>query len=285
MSRTGSRPPSAARRSSRLRRFGRGPGARLVGKIEARNPGGSVKDRIGRGDDRGRRAARACSGPGGTLVEPTSGNTGIALAFVAAAKGYRLILTMPERCAQERVALLRCLGAEVVLTPGTLMGEAVERAARVVARTPGAVMLQQFENPANPEAHRRPRPWRSGRTPTARSTVVVAGVGHGRHHHRRRRGAEGRRSPACAWSPSSPPSAAVLSGGAPAAHHPGHRRRLRPDDPEPRAHRRGRGRHRGRRVRSRAPAGARGGHPRRHLGGRALAARAGVARAPRMRAR
>src|SRR5581483_2408195 len=85
--------------------------------------------------------------PGGTLIEPTSGNTGIGLAVVAAAKGYRLILTLPERMSKERIALLRYLGAEVVLTPGVLMQPAVDKAKELLAQTPGAVMLDQFSNP------------------------------------------------------------------------------------------------------------------------------------------
>jgi cysteine synthase len=90
-----------------------------------------------------------------TLVESTGGNTGIGLAFTAAVRGYRLILTMPESMSTERVALLRHLGAQVVLTPGILMGEAVAEAHRIAAETPGAVLLNQFANPANPEVHRR----------------------------------------------------------------------------------------------------------------------------------
>ena len=130
-------------------------GARLFAKLESRNPCGSVKDRVGHRPDRGRRARAGILKPGAMLVEPTSGNTGIALAFVAAAKGYALTLIMPEHISQERVALLRMLGAEIVFTPGSLMREAVRRAEEIAAQTPGAVMLQQFRNPANPEIHRR----------------------------------------------------------------------------------------------------------------------------------
>src|SRR5688500_1953211 len=106
----------------RLRRLGKGLPATLIAKVESRNPGGSVKDRIGLAmiEDAERRGALK---PGSVLVEPTSGNTGIALAMLAAAKGYRLILTMPESMSVERVALLRGFGAEVVRTPGTLMLE------------------------------------------------------------------------------------------------------------------------------------------------------------------
>src|SRR6476660_146595 len=110
-----------------LRRIGAGLPGRLVGKLESRNPCGSVKDRIGvamiEDAERTGRLVR-----GGTIVEATSGNTGIALAFLAAARGYRLLLTMPERMSAERIALLRYLGADVVLTPGTLMREARAKA-------------------------------------------------------------------------------------------------------------------------------------------------------------
>src|SRR5579859_3640851 len=129
-------------------------GASVLVKVESRNPCGSVKDRVGVAlvEDAERRGVLT---PGALLVEPTSGNTGIALAFVAAAKGYRLRLTMPEHISKERVAFLRMLGAEIVFTPGSLMREAVRKAEELVAATPGAVMLQQFRNPANPEIHRR----------------------------------------------------------------------------------------------------------------------------------
>jgi len=119
-----------------------------------RNPCASVKDRVGVSliEDAERRGVLR---PGMTLVEATGGNTGIGLAFAAAIRGYRLILTMPETMSTERVALLRHLGAEVVLTPGILMGEAVARAMQIVGETPNAIMLDQFRNPANPEVHRR----------------------------------------------------------------------------------------------------------------------------------
>jgi cysteine synthase A len=136
-----------------LRRIGRETGARLLAKLESRNPGGSVKDRIAVAmiEDAERRGTLA---PGGVIVEATSGNTGIALAFVAATKGYTLHVTMPERMSKERLALLRYLGARVTLTPGTLMREAVDKAEELRRSTPGAVALDQFKNPANPEAHR-----------------------------------------------------------------------------------------------------------------------------------
>jgi cysteine synthase A len=119
-----------------------------------RNPCGSVKDRVGVAliEEAERRGVLR---PGMTLVEATGGNTGIGLAFVAAIRGYRLILIMPETMSKERVALLRHLGAEVVLTPGILMGDAVARAVELVKQIPDAIMLDQFTNPANPEVHRR----------------------------------------------------------------------------------------------------------------------------------
>jgi cysteine synthase len=127
---------------------------RVVAKLEMRNPCGSVKDRLGAAliEDAERRGSLR---PGMTIVEPTGGNTGIGLAHVAAIKGYRLILTMPESMSRERVALLRHLGAEVVLTPGILMTDAVAQAQKIVGETPNALMLDQFSNPANPALHRQ----------------------------------------------------------------------------------------------------------------------------------
>lgn len=137
-----------------LGRLARDLPGRILAKLELRNPCGSVKDRVGVAliDDAEEREALS---PGMTIVEATGGNTGIGLAFVAAVRGYRLILTMPETMSVERVALLRHLGAEVILTPGILMGDAVARAAQLVEESPEAIMLDQFGNPANPEVHRR----------------------------------------------------------------------------------------------------------------------------------
>jgi cysteine synthase A len=138
----------------KLGRLAKGLPGRVVAKLEMFNPCGSVKDRLGVAliEDAERRGDLR---PGMTLIEATGGNTGIGLAFAAAVRGYRLILTMPETMSVERVALLRHLGAEVVLTPGILMGEAVARARQLVKDTPGSIMLDQFTNPANPEIHRR----------------------------------------------------------------------------------------------------------------------------------
>ncbi|HEX3593900.1 MAG TPA: cysteine synthase A [Polyangiaceae bacterium] len=160
-----------------LGRLGAGLPGRLAVKLESRNPGGSVKDRIGVAmiEDA---EMRGILKPGATLVESTSGNTGIALAFIAAARGYSLKLTMPERMSSERVALLRYLGADVVLTPGSLMREAVVRA-NELEREMGAVQLRQFENPANPEAHRRTTAVEIWDDTRGEVDVFVAGVGTG----------------------------------------------------------------------------------------------------------
>lgn len=135
-----------------LARIAKGLPGRVLGKLEMRNPCGSVKDRVGVAliEDAERRGVLR---PGMTLVEATGGNTGIGLAFAAATRGYRLILTMPETMSTERVALLRHLGAEVVLTPGILMGDAVRRAQVILRDTPDSYMLDQFTNPANPRIH------------------------------------------------------------------------------------------------------------------------------------
>src|SRR5271170_4594784 len=137
-----------------LPRLSHGLPGRIVAKLEMRNPCGSVKDRLGVAliEDAERRGVLK---PGITLIEPTGGNTGIGLAFAAAIRGYRLILTMPESMSKERVALLRHLGAEVTLTPGILMNDAVARARQLNAEIPNSLMLDQFRNPANPEIHRR----------------------------------------------------------------------------------------------------------------------------------
>jgi cysteine synthase len=136
-----------------LARVSRDLPGRIFAKLEMRNPCGSVKDRVGLAlIDDAERSGRLQ--PGATIVEATGGNTGIGLAFVAAIRGYRLVLTMPETMSIERVALLRYLGAEVVLTPGILMNDAVARAVAIAAEIPGAVRLDQFANPANPRLHR-----------------------------------------------------------------------------------------------------------------------------------
>jgi cysteine synthase A len=161
-----------------LHRVSRGLPGRIVGKLESHNPCGSVKDRIGVAMvDEAERSGRLK--PGATLIEPTSGNTGIALAFVAAARGYRLIVTMPERMSAERAALLRYLGAEVVNTPGTLMREAVARAEELNRQIPGSLVLGQFSNPANPEIHRKTTAVEIWDDTDGQIDIFVAGVGTG----------------------------------------------------------------------------------------------------------
>ncbi|MEQ8440715.1 MAG: cysteine synthase A [Alphaproteobacteria bacterium] len=158
----------------------RGVDAEILAKLEYFNPLSSVKDRIGSAminalEEQGRAT------PGKTvLVEPTSGNTGIALAFVAAAKGYRLILTMPESMSTERRRMLKLLGAELDLTPAELgMKGAIERAEELVAQLGDAVIPQQFVNPANPEIHRKTTAEEIWKDTDGRVDVLVAGVGTG----------------------------------------------------------------------------------------------------------
>jgi cysteine synthase len=139
----------------RLNRMPQKGWAEMLVKLESFNPGGSVKDRIGLSMIEAAEREGQLK-PGGTIVEPTSGNTGIGLAMVAAAKGYKVILTMPEEYSVERITLLRAYGAEVVLTPREqAMQGAIDKAEELVRENPGYFMPQQFKNPANPEIHRK----------------------------------------------------------------------------------------------------------------------------------
>ena len=163
----------------RLNRISDGAAATVLVKLESFNPLSSVKDRIGAAmiEDAEKRGLLKKNA---TIIEPTSGNTGIALAFVAAAKGYRLILTMPETMSMERRQLLKILGAELVLTPGSEgMNGAIKKAEELLAATPNSFMPQQFNNPANPEVHRRTTAEEIWRDTDGELDIVVAAVGTG----------------------------------------------------------------------------------------------------------
>jgi cysteine synthase A len=163
----------------RLNRLTQGLSATVLVKLESSNPLGSVKDRIGVAMiEAGEKSGKLRSG--GLIVEPTSGNTGIALAFVAAARGYKLILTMPETMSMERRQLLKILGAELVLTEGAKgMRGAVEKAEEIAKNTPGAYMPQQFNNSANPEVHRRTTGEEIWEDTDGTVDIFVAAVGTG----------------------------------------------------------------------------------------------------------
>lgn len=202
-----------------LGRFSREKGlsSPLVAKLEYFNPAGSVKDRVALSlvEDAERRGVL---GQGGTIIEPTSGNTGIGLAMVATIRGYRLILTMPETMSVERRKLLKALGAEIVLTPGAEgMPGAIAEAERLKESISGAVILQQFENPANVEAHRRTTAQEIWRDADGKIDIFVACVGTGGT-------VTGIGSVLKEKNPSvrivavEPASSPVLSGGKPGAH-------------------------------------------------------------------
>lgn len=163
----------------RLNRLTEGLGAEVLTKLEFYNPGSSVKDRLGYALIQAAEESGELE-PGGTIVESTSGNTGISLALIGAARGYKVILTMPASMSKERRALLKAYGAELVLTdPYKGMTEAVETAKRIVAETPGAVLARQFDHPANPEIHRRTTAEEIWRDTNGDVDWFVAGSGTG----------------------------------------------------------------------------------------------------------
>ena len=191
--------------------------ARVLGKYEATNPGGSVKDRIALAiiDDAERTGRLA---PGGTIIEPTSGNTGVGLAMIAAARGYRMILVMPETMSIERRKLAASYGAEIVLTPGAQgMKGAIARADELLAQIPGAIIAGQFVNPANPLAHYQttgPEVWA---TTEGTVDVLVAGVGTGGTVSGAGKFLK-EKKPGVTVVAVEPAESPVLSGGAPGAH-------------------------------------------------------------------
>jgi len=163
----------------RLNRVTEGAGATVLAKLEFYNPSSSVKDRLAIAVVDAAEASGELK-PGGTIVEATSGNTGIALAMVAAARGYKAVLTMPETMSNERRMLLRAYGATLILTPGPEgMTGAVNEAVKVAAEIPGAVLARQFENPANPEIHRKTTAEEIWRDTDGAVDAFVAGVGTG----------------------------------------------------------------------------------------------------------
>jgi cysteine synthase A len=199
-----------------LDRLAAGLPARVLAKLEMRNPAGSVKDRLGLAliDDAERNRGLK---PGMTLIEATGGNTGIGLAFVAAVRGYELMLTMPESMSAERVALLRHLGAKIELTPGILMTDAVARARQLASDVPGSVLLDQFSSPANPQVHRKTTAIEILRDVQPQVDVFVSAVGTGGT-------ITGvgellkQRNPSVRVVAVEPEGAAVLSGKAPGKH-------------------------------------------------------------------
>jgi cysteine synthase A len=163
----------------RINRLAPAGGAEILAKLEFYNPGNSVKDRLGKAIIDAAEKSGALK-PGGTIVEGTSGNTGIALALVGAARGYKVILTMPETMSVERRVLVRAFGAEVVLTPGSEgMRGAVNKAEEIVANTPGAILARQFENDANPAIHRATTAEEIWADTDGEVDIFIAGVGTG----------------------------------------------------------------------------------------------------------
>ena len=163
----------------RINRLNAGSGATIAAKLEFFNPANSVKDRIGEAMITAAEKAGQIK-QDTILVEPTSGNTGIALAMVAAARGYKIVLTMPETMSRERRALLRAFGAQLILTPGPDgMGGAIRKAEELAASDPRYLLLQQFNNPANPEIHRQTKAEEIWRDTDGQVDILIAGVGTG----------------------------------------------------------------------------------------------------------
>lgn len=191
--------------------------ATIIAKLEYFNPGGSVKDRIALAmiEDAEQKGILT---PGATIIEPTSGNTGVGLAWVSTVKGYKTILTMPETMSLERQNVLKAMGAQLVLTPGDQgMKGAIEKANQLHDTTPGAVILQQFENPANPEAHIHTTAEEIWRDTDGKVDVFIAGVGTGGTLSGVGEGLK-RHNPNIEVIAVEPDTSAVLSGDKPGMH-------------------------------------------------------------------
>ena len=201
----------------RLNKLTEGVGATIVGKLEFYNPASSVKDRIGVAIvDAAEKSGELP--PGGTIVEATSGNTGIALAMVGAARGYKVVLTMPETMSKERRALLRAFGAELVLTPGPEgMKGAVDRADAIAAERPGAVLARQFANEANPRIHRETTAEEIWADTDGQVDILVAGIGTGGTITGVGQVLKARK-PGVQIIGVEPAESAILNGGAPGGH-------------------------------------------------------------------
>jgi cysteine synthase A len=201
----------------RLNRIAEGLNGTVVAKLESFNPLSSVKDRIGLAMIDAAEGAGLIK-KGSVIVEPTSGNTGIGLAFVCAARGYRLIITMPETMTLERRQLLEAFGAEIVLTPGTEgMTGAIRRAEALAAETPNSFMPQQFKNPANPRVHRETTAEEIWRDTNGKVDVIVAGVGTGGTITGIAEAIKSRK-PSLRAIAVEPAASPVLSGGKPGPH-------------------------------------------------------------------